>query len=196
MRALDWQRFLQQQRDDHKVVFTPAELANVAQASPQVLNVVLQRLVKRGVLVRYAVGRYGLPGAVQAEDLAAALDSAAYITGLYALHQHGLVTQTPTEITCFTNRRHNRSRIRKTPLGRFVFMCVGATVYAAPQAGAMASGEQAFCDFILICRKRGVSASSLVTFRNLEHLDREILTENLRRYPAVVRRAAESILSP
>ena len=196
MRALDWQRFFQQQRDEHrKMVFTTAELANVAQASPGVLNVALRRLVKQGVLARYAAGRYGLPGAVSPEDLVPTLDTSAYVTAMYSLYRHQIITQAPTEITCFTNRRHNRSRVRKTPFGRIVFVCVESAVYSTPQDGVMASGEQAFCDFIHVCRKRGVRASSLVTFRNMDRLDRQSLAEILIRYPVAARREATRLLA-
>ena len=196
MRALDWQRFFQQQRDEHrKVVFTTAELANVAQASPGVLNVALRRLVKQGVLARYAAGRYGLPGAVSPEDLVPTLDTSAYVTAMYSLYRHQIITQAPTEITCFTNRRHNRSRVRKTPFGRIVFVCVESAVYSTPRDGVMASGEQAFCDFIHVCRKRGVRASSLVTFRNMDRLDRQALAGILIRYPVAARREATRLLA-
>ena len=196
MRALDWQGFFQQQRDEHrKVVFTTAELANVAQASPGVLNVALRRLVKQGVLARYAAGRYGLPGAVSPEDLVPTLDTSAYVTAMYSLYRHQIITQAPTEITCFTNRRHNRSRVRKTPFGRIVFVCVESAVYSTPRDGVMASGEQAFCDFIHVCRKRGVRASSLVTFRNMDRLDRQALAGILIRYPVAARREATRLLA-
>ena len=196
MRALDWQGFFQQQRDEHrKVVFTTAELANVAQASPGGLNVALRRLVKQGVLARYAAGRYVLPGAVSPEDLVPTLDTSAYVTAMYSLYRHQIITQAPTEITCFTNRRHNRSMVRKTPFGRIVFVCVESAVYSTPRDGVMASGEQAFCDFIHVCRKRGVRASSLVTFRNMDRLDRQALAGILIRYPVAARREATRLLA-
>lgn len=196
MRALDWQRFLQQQRDEHrKVVFTTAELVNVAQAGPATVNVALRRLVKQGVLVRYAPGRYGLPGVVRPEDLVRTLDTSAYITGMYALYSHRLITQAPTEITCFTNHRHNRSRVRRTPLGRLVFVCVGSSVYSMPQSGILASREQALCDFVHVGRKRGVRASSLVTFRNLDLLDLPVLAVTLNRHPVAVQRELVRVLA-
>lgn len=195
MRALDWQNALQWQRDVHrKVVFTVTELANLAGARPRSLSVALQRLVARGILIRYAPGRYGLPGTVTPEELAPALDSSAYLTGLYALYRHQLVTQRPAELVCFSRRRHNRSRVRQTPVGRFVFVCVEPEVYSSPQ-GALATPEQALCDFILLCRQRGVTAASQVTFRHLERLDARQLAALLPRYPATVRREASRILT-
>jgi len=196
MRVIDWHRFLQGQRDEHrKVVFTTSELANVAGIDPRSLSVALQRLVSRGVIHRYTAGRYGLPGAVTPEDLVPLLDISAYITGMYALYRHRMVTQSPTEITCFTNRRHNRSRIRQTPVGRIVFVCVTAPLYAPPQGTPIASAEQALCDFVHVCRKRGLAAADLVTFRNQDRLDRRDLRDHLARYPGTVEREVNRLLA-
>ena len=52
MRAIDWQQFLQQQRDRHgKVVFTPTELANASSQDWPSLKAALRRLVDRGVML-------------------------------------------------------------------------------------------------------------------------------------------------
>ncbi len=110
MKVFEWQQFLQDQRERYsKVLFTATELANADGGSAESVRVALQRLVTRGVIQRYTDGRYGLPGAVTIEDLVPSLDRAAYVTGMYALYRHHLVTQRPSEIRCFTNRRHNRS---------------------------------------------------------------------------------------
>ena len=68
-------------------------------------------------------------------------------------------------------------------------------MYSTPRDGVMAAGEQAFCDFIHVCRKRGVRASSLVTFRNMDRLDRQSLAEILIRYPVAARREATRLLA-
>ncbi len=195
MRAIDWQNFLHDQRDRHgKVVFTTTELANVSSLGPPSLRTALQRLVRRGIIQRYAKGRYGLPGAVTPEALVTSLDPAAYVTGVYALYLHQTVTQAPSEISCFTNRRHNRSRERATALGRIVFVCVTGPVYRYPRNGAAASPEQAMCDFVHLCRRRGVIPRHVVTFRNIDRLSMGGLQEHLPRYPATVGREVEKLL--
>ena len=195
MRAIDWQRFLQDQREKHgKVIFTRTELANVSSLNLSSLKVSLPRLVNRGVIQRYTKGRYGLAGAVTAEGLVSSLDSAGYITGMYALYEHNLVTQAPTEITCFTTRRHNKSRVRITSIGRIVFICIEGSVYAYPENTSIAPPEQAFCDFVYLCRRRSIVPSDIVTFRNLERLDRHSLQKHLHRYPATTKREAERLI--
>ncbi len=195
MRAIDWQQFFQKQRDEHgKVVFTITELANVSSLDPRSLKASLQRLVERDVIQRYTKGRYGLAGAVSVEDLVPSLDPAGYITGMYALYGHQLVTQSPVEITCFTNRRHNRSRERVTPLGRIIFVCVTASVYRHPEESVLASPEQALCDFVYLCRKRGVVPSDIVSFRNMVRLNTYKLRICLQKYPASVRHEIERLL--
>lgn len=109
MKTLEWQNFFAEQRASHgKIVFSVAELANAAQTTPHALNTELGRLVRRGVITRYAHGRYGPVQGVGSEHILPEVDPGAYVTGFSALFRHHLVTQSPSEVTCFTNRRHNR----------------------------------------------------------------------------------------
>lgn len=195
MKAIDWQKTLQEQHDKYgKVVFTVTELSNVSSLDMKSLKVSLSRLVKQRIIQNYTKGRYGMAGAVRIEDLVPSIDAAAYITGMYALYQHQLITQVPTEISCFTNHRHNRSRVRITPLGRIVFVCITGSTYSYPQGSVIASPEQAVSDFIYLCRKRGVSPSDIVTFRNLHRLDLGLLQARLKKYPTTVKREMERLL--
>ena len=187
MKAIEWLRFFADQRARHgKGVFTVTELANVANASAAVLNVQLGRLVSKGLIRRWVPGRYGLPDGVTAEELAAAIDADAYVTGAYALARQGFVTQQPREIDCFTRRRHNRSRRRTTPLGTLVFICVGSRVHSRPADRRLAPPAQALCDLVYTSRRRGLDPRSLYTFRKLEHLP--IPPDLLARYPNTVQR--------
>jgi hypothetical protein len=194
MKAIEWVRFLADQRTRHgKGVFTVAELANVADVSPAVLNVELGRLVSRGLIRRWVPGRYGLPDGVTASELVAAIDADAYVTGAYALAQHGFITQVPHEIDCFTRRRHNRSRRRQTPLGTIVFICVGNRVHAPPAGRGLAPPGQALCDLVFVHRRRGLDPRNLYTFRNLGRL--RVSPDVVDRYPATVQRGVAAVLS-
>lgn len=194
MKAVEWMRFLaDQQRRHGKGVFTVTELANVAHASPAVMNVELGRLVRQGVIRRWVPGRYGLPEGVAVEELATAIDADAYVTGAYALARHGFITQMPRLIDCFTRRRHNRSRQRPTPLGTLVFVCVSPRVHAAPHRGDVVPPEQALCDLLYMLRRRSLEPRSLYTFRKLDQL--EISPELLARYPTTVQRAVNDLLA-
>lgn len=194
MKASAWQAFFQQQRDQHgKVLFTVTELAHVAGISPAALNVELARLRQRAVVVKYAHGLYGLPGAVSVEALLPAIDSHAYITAHYALYTHHLVTQVPMVITCFTDRRSPRARERSTPVGRLEFVCVRSAVYAPPLDRPMASPSQALCDYVYLSRRQGVRPENLVTFRQLHRLDAAELSAVLVRYPQTVQQHVEHI---
>ena len=193
MKTLEWQRFFAEQRDLHgKVVFSVAELANAAQTTLGVVNTELGRLLGHGIIHRYAHGRYGLAQGVEPEDVLAAIDPGAYITGFYALFRCHLVTQVPTEVTCFTHRRHNRKSDRITPAGKLRFICVPASVYAKP-ADQVISPEQALCDFAWLNLRDGIDPQSLVTFRNLDTLSCRQLNKALRRYPEKVRSAVGRI---
>jgi hypothetical protein len=195
MKARKWQQYLEtEQRRHGKTVFTVTELANASGSRPHVLNVELARLCRQGIVVRYARGRYGLPETVTPEMLLSQLDTHAYITGAFALHRHNLITQMPVEITCFTNRRHNRSRIRTTPVGRFTFVCVQSPVYAPPSDAVLAGPEQALCDYVFLMCRRGIAPSSQVTFRSLHGLNPKAIRELTSRYPKSVRHPLATIL--
>jgi hypothetical protein len=184
MKTLEWQKFFSDERAQHgKVVFSVAELANVAQTSLHGVNTELGRLVGRGIINRYAHGRYGPTQGVDPEAILSAVDPGAYITGFYALFRRHLVTQVPTEVTCFTHRRHNRKSDRITPAGKLRFICVPSSVYAKPEDQAIAPAEQALCDFTWLNLRDGIDPQSLVTFQNLDTLSRRRLVKALRRYP-------------
>jgi hypothetical protein len=187
VKASAWQTFLQEQRDRHgKVLFTVTELAHVAGVSRAALNVELGRLRQRAIVVQYAHGLYGLPGAVSVERLVPAIDSHAYITGHYALWMHHLVTQVPTVVTCFSDRRSPRARERNTPVGRLVFVCVRSSVYAPPSGQPIAPPAQALCDYVYLSRRQGVRPEALLTFRHLHRLQMADWSNVLKRYPRTV----------
>lgn len=193
MKTLAWQQFFAEQREQHgKVLFSAAELANVAQTSLHVLNTELGRLMQRGLLARYAQGLYGAPKGVPIQAVVAAVDPSAYITGFYTLFLHQLVTQVPTEVTCFTNRRHNRRNNRVKAAGRLQFLHVPASIYKQPSGPI--SAEQALCDFFWLMLQSGLEPRSLVTFRNLHALNPKKLGRHLKRYPENVSRTVAELV--
>jgi len=165
-------------------------------ARREYLTAELRRLVSKGVVARYAPGKYGLPAGVTVKDLLMAIDSDAYVTAAAALARHGLVTQVPQLVECFTRRRHNRSRERHSPLGTLVFTCVAPAVHAHPEGGLAGPGRAPY-DLVFISRRHGLDPRSLCTFRHLGRVDlREHL---LARYPRTlqddVRRLVETARS-
>jgi len=194
VKANAWRKYLEEQRERYgKVLFTLTELANVASASPAALNVELARLRRQEIIVRYAHGLYGMSGAVSPQVLVPALDSHAYITGHYALQVNQMVTQMPTAITCFTDRRSPRARERITPVGRVVFVCVRSSVYMPASETAIAPPAQALCDYVYLTRRRGAKPESLITFRNLARIRAEDLAPILARYPVSVQKDVERL---
>ncbi|MBN1901771.1 hypothetical protein JW926_10660 [Candidatus Sumerlaeota bacterium] len=195
MKLYDWHKYLDEQNRSYgKNIFTPPELANIARTTPQSLNVEIGRLIKKGVIVRYARGAYGLKDSVTAEALIPYLDSCAYLTGASALYHYGMILQVPQGYTCFTNRRHNRSRKRKTPVGQFVFVCVKKPVYHPPLKGVIAPPEQAFLDFIYLTRRKGADPETIASFRKLDRINLSKLEKLARRYPKSVSQQAACIL--
>jgi len=193
MKALAWsQYFAQQQKEHGKTVFTAAELANVAQASPAVANVMVGRLVKSGVLERVARGVYGIPGVATLEALLPRLDSGAYIRGARVLFDAGFITQSPSVTMCFSTRRTFR-RERDTAVGRLRFLVVQPPVYAPPETGVQVSPEQALFD-LAWTTPGPVDLRSLYTFRNTAKLRLSVMRRIEARYPVGVRERVDSLL--
>ena len=147
------------------------------------INVQLGRLARQGAICRYVPGRYGLPDVATAEDLVASIDPDAYVTAAAAAARHGLITQVPQIVDCFTSRRHNRSRTRQSPLGTLVFRCVSAAIHDRPDR-AVAGPAQAICDLVYLAHRAGSEPRSLYTFRKLASVD--MPAELLARYPKTV----------
>jgi predicted transcriptional regulator of viral defense system len=193
MKTRQWQNLLTEQSQQGKTLFTLTELANTAGVPRSRVNVEMTRLVKYGVLARHAKGIYSLAGyAVPPEQLLARVDPHAYITGAYALLQHGVITQVPTVITCFTTRRHF-NREMQTAVGRIEFVCVKPPIYRR-EVRAVAGPELALYDFVYIALRRGMSPERLVTFRLLNDLKRSVLIRTGNRYPSTVRRQVSAIV--
>ena len=185
MNTRRWQNLLAEQARLGKVLFTLTELANAAGVPGHIVNVEMTRLVKYGVAVRYAKGLYGLAGSLVLPDqLVPFMDPHAYITGAYALMKHGVVTQAPTVITCFTSRRHYR-REMQTPVGRIEFVCVKPPIYRR-EVRTVAGPELAICDFVYMALRRGMEPTALLTFRRLQHLSNSVLARSVKQYPATV----------
>jgi hypothetical protein len=195
MKYFQWQQYLTEQSQVHdKSIYSIAELANVAKTTGQALNVEIQRLGKKGLIVQYAHGIYGLKDLVTPESLVPCLDKTAYITSASALFHHGFITQVPMTFTCFTNRRKNRSRNRLTPLGRFEFVCVKKPIYSPPLKGIIAEPEQALFDFVYLMRRSAVDPETIVSFRKLDEFRPSRLAKIARRYPSTVRKQIAHIL--
>jgi len=196
MKALHWERTLRGLREKNgREFFRPTELANIAQTPAGFIAVEIARLAAAGVLVRYAHGVYGLPGARDIRQLVGAIDPGAYITGAAALHFHGLVSQEISNRSCFTNRRHNRSRVRVTPLGTFTFICVAPPVYSPPGESGYASPAQALCDFVYIMRRHGALPESVATMKIPGSVSEDDIRSVSLRYPRTVAAHVESILA-
>lgn len=193
MTAIQWIKTLEKQcRDFNKSVFTTTELASLSGHDRHFLLVQLSRLVKKGVLIRYKRGLYG-EKEQPVEKLIPYLDSSAYCTGQYALFKHGLITQIPTTVTCFTKRHHCRNRTISAGPNTFEFFKPRTAIHSCPES-KMASPEQAFCDYVYYCRNRGLNPSSISTFRKLSGLNKKEIDKILIHYPKTVQKEVLQLL--
>jgi hypothetical protein len=187
MTGVQWIKTLEHQsRDLNKPVFSITELTALSGLKRSSLSVQLSRLTKAGVFVRLGHGLYGVEEQPP-ELIIGYLDPSAYCTGHYALFKYGMITQSPTVITCFTNKHHGRSRIMSVGARTFEFVKPAPDIYRHPASRALAPPQQAFCDFVFVCRNRGVSPASIVTLRKLSNLNMQEIRRLLANYPATVR---------
>jgi hypothetical protein len=194
MTSVQWIKLLERQsRDFNKLVFAITELTALSGLKRPSLSVQLSRLTKAGVFIRYGHGLYGIQE-YPPELIIGYLDAAAYCTGHYALFKHGFITQMPTVVACFTNRHHGRSRIVSAGANTFEFVMPGAGIYRHPVSSALASPEQAFCDFIFICRNRGITPDSVVTMRKTANLNKKEIERLLENYSNTVHEEALRLL--
>lgn len=196
MHAIEWRHILDALAAQYgKHLLTRSELANVAAAhSAQVDDKEISRLLKHGVLKRYAHGLYGLPGLNDVRLLIPLLDESAYITGRYGMFQHGLLSQVPAEITCFTQRGRNFRRRVQTAFGTVRLSCVRPPVYCQPASGVVAPPEQCLCDWLFLVLGEGRRPEGMGTFF-LGTLDDSKLWTLLNSYPASVRRCLKRLRS-
>ena len=193
MKAHEWERFFASQRTEHgKHVFTVSELANVASASPTVVNVMLARLARRGVVERVTRGIYAPPGVATTDDVLPLIAPGAYITGARVLFDAGFITQVPLTTLCFTSRRPFRNE-RNTSLGRLKLMVMSPPVYEPPPAGVRASPEQALFDLALTTDAH-VPLRGLYTFRHAGNFRRAELHRLATRYQSITRDKVNDLL--
>jgi hypothetical protein len=132
---------------------------------------------------------------VEPEQLLPAIDPGAYLTGFYALFRDNLVAQMPSEITCFTNRRHNRTSDRILTGWKLRFIRAPGRIYFKPADGLIAPPEQALCDFVYLNLRDSIEPQHLVAFLNLQRLNRRRLRNVANAYPHEVRIAVESVIA-
>jgi len=195
MTAIQWIKLLEYQFEKYnKRAFTITELAALSGMSRASLHVKLNRFVKSGVFVRYIHGLYGLKK-WPPEQIINYFDTDAYCTGHYALFKNGFITQVPTTVTCFTNKRHMHSNRMPIESNAYIleFVLPSIKIFDS-SARPNASPERAFCDFIFLCRDRGVTPDTFVTFRKLASLDKNKIRGLLPNYPKTVQNEALRIL--
>ena len=149
--------------------------------------------IKRGL---YIVNPSLTNAPISLQLIANHLYGPSYVSLKYALSHHGLIPEAVHQVTSVTTRR---SKLYKTPLGRFSYQTLPATVYRFGMQSVkndsghfylMASPEKALCDMILLTPNLNIhSVSGLVELFELDwrididdvmRLDRNVIGEITR----------------
>lgn len=137
-------------------VFTAQQMAVVMGAGAEAASVKLNRMVRKGVLVRLMRGRYALPSA-DALAVASGMYVPSYVSLLAAFERHGTTTQSPRVID-IVNPVHSGKMQVELESGRFVlrFIRVDPSLmygyekaYAGNAVVFLATKERAIVDAVL-----------------------------------------------
>lgn len=182
-------------RDSRLAVFDRRSIANILGLSYASTNPVLDRLVRKGVLMRLRRDRYVLPERIAdtSRKIANDLVKPSCISLWTALSDAGATTQVSREVQSVTPKRSAVIEGPGTPTFRFVHLPEHLFFGFAPDEEHVfrTTSEKALLDLLYVQRGR-VDWESLV----LKKFDQTRIRAYAQRFPAWVQRALPSSLPP
>jgi len=184
----DWIVLLQKLGKEKQKILTPQTLIKASGLGSSATLKAIQRLCRRGYLVKlykktYA-GKFSLPSL---EEAAMFYGKPCYISFESALSDHGVISQMPLVLTCATTRKIKNLR---TPLGEIIFHHITPRLFSGFEnnKGVLrATAEKAFLDYIYINLKNNNHVLSLDEF-NLGRLNKKQIKKIAKAFPRSVRR--------
>lgn len=179
----EWVLLLQKIGEEKGKVLTPNTLRTATGLSLAAIKKAIQRLGKKGYLVKLAdkfyANKFALPSL---EEVAMLLGRPCYISFESALEKHEIISQMPLVLTCATTRK---TRSISTALGEIFLHHIQPRLFSDyfNEGGILwAAPEKALLDYIYINLKvkRGVMALDEVDWKRL---NKGRLRELLGRYP-------------
>jgi predicted transcriptional regulator of viral defense system len=161
-------------------VFTSADVVRTTGATIVAVSKLMRRLSDEGTVARVMRGLWANPHHALFSPylivgrLADIWQTAAYVSGISALHLHGMLSQIPREIHVITADAHTP---RTTPVGRFVFHHLQRELLDGTQPGdpwgrfAVATPEKALFDTIYLGLYRGRRWAELPELELPKHWD-------------------------
>lgn len=178
-------------RDSGLAVFDRRSVANILGLRYASTNPVLDRLTRKGVLVRLRRDRYVLPEGMseKSHKIANELVKPSYISFWTALSDAGYTTQVPRVVQSATTKRSCAIEQEGLPTFQYVHLPEKLFFGFAPDAEGVfrAEPEKALLDLLYVQRGR-IDWESIVT----KKFDREHIRTSAQRFPSWVKRALPS----
>lgn len=143
-------------QSNQSAIFTTQQMAVAMNMKPAPAMVKLNRLVKKGVLVRVLRGKYTLPG-TDILAIASGFYHPSYVSLLAAFEHHGTTTQSPRVIDVINSVKSGRAAI-ETEEGHFIlrfikvklsFLTGYERIYIDGKIALIAEKEKAVIDSLL-----------------------------------------------
>src|SRR3989338_6432264 len=183
----DWISLLQKLGQANQKIISPQMLTMASGLSPNAALKAIQRLGKKGYLIKLYKRTYANKFAPpRLEEIAMIYGRPCYISFESALENHGLISQMPLVLTCATPRK---TKNLKTPFGEIVFHHIALQLfnnYKNERGILWATAEKALLDYLYINAKANRS-HSLLDELNIAGLNKMRLKKLSRTYPKSVR---------
>ncbi|MBN2057385.1 MAG: type IV toxin-antitoxin system AbiEi family antitoxin domain-containing protein [Candidatus Saganbacteria bacterium] len=185
--SADWLLLLQKLAREKNKIFSPRALQQASGLSRRATQKAVQRLTRRGQLVKLCKNAYASKLSLPSlEEVAMFYGKPCYISFESALERHGLLSQAPLVLTCAIARKARNAR---TPLGEIVFHHLAPGLfngYENDRGILWATPEKALLDHLYIKLKNGQGVPALDEL-DLKLLDRGKLKRLARPFPHSVR---------
>lgn len=182
-----WLALLQKLGKEKQKILSPQTLQRASGLSRGAALKAVQRLVRRGSLIKLYKNTYANKiSPPSLEEVAMFYGAPCYISFESALEDQGVISQAPQVLTCATTRKLKNL---KTPLGEIVFHHLNPRLFnnfENDQGVLRATAEKALLDYLYINLKNNKRVPPLDEF-DLVRLDRKKTTKIAQYFPRSVR---------
>lgn len=191
-----WMELLQKLGKEKQKIISPSTLQRASGLGREAALKAIQRLIRRGHLVKLYKGVYASKISLPSlEGLAMFYGKPCYISFESALSDYGIISQLPLVLTCATTRKLKNL---KTPIGEIVFHHIDPRLFNnfENNKGVLcATAEKALLDYLYINLKNNKAVPSMDEF-DLTRLDKKKIKKIAKDFPKSVRSCLTSSLRP
>lgn len=187
-----WLTLLQKLGKEKQKILSPRTLQRGSGLSREATLKAVQRLVRRGSLIKLYKNTYANKFSPPSlEEVAMFYGKPCYLSFESALEDRGIISQAPQVLTCATTRKLKNL---KTPLGEIVFHHLNSRLFNGfenDRGVLRATAEKALLDYLYINLKKNNRVPALDEF-DLEQLDNKKIKNLAKYFPRSVRNSLTS----